>query len=209
MTTATVVTPPAVHNAPAAPDWWEIQGVQLPDDIAGPARFANPADLSELERAMVAENAADSIARWHSIAETSPTPTPAWKQLLSPDSHSGHKLHVPAATLADVRARLAAVFAVAWSAGLGMKAATSSTALATGKGVVIYLPRRATVDRDTSLIAAALAGYRPSAPVTCVGSTQLTDGLWWRHEFGGADPGYDVFDPREYRALYVPAAASA
>ncbi|MBC9000444.1 hypothetical protein [Micromonospora aurantiaca (nom. illeg.)] len=206
--TTTTVAPPAIHPAPAAPDWWEIQGTELPDDIAGPARFGDPADLTALERAVVATNAVDAIARWHRIADDGRVPTPAWKQLLMPDSWSGHKLYAPAATLADVRAALAAVFPIVWAAGLGMKAATSPTGLLHGKGVVIYLPRRVTVDRDTSLVAAALADYRPARPVTCTGATRLADGLWWRHEFGGVDLGYDVYDPREYRARYAPAAAT-
>ncbi|XTZ13860.1 hypothetical protein ACQSSU_20400 [Micromonospora echinospora] len=203
-----MVRPPALHDAPTAPEWWEIRDTQLPDDIAEPARFGDPAQLSDLERTVVAQNAYDAIERWHRVAKSSPIPTPPWKALLQPDSWSGHKLHVPAASLADVRAGLAATFRTAWTSGLGMKAATGTDVLATGKGLVIYLPRRDTIDRDASLIAAALAGYRPSALVTCTGGTQLAPALWWRHEFGGTDPGHDIFDPREYRSLYVPAAAT-
>lgn len=200
------VTPPTLTDQPATPEWWECRAVNGKPQLLGPAYHSDPAELTDLGVAALVERAVDEVAAWHRIAETSAIPTPPWEQLLSPDTFSGHKLHIACASLADVRAALAVVFEVCWRAGLGVKAATAADVLGKGKGVVIYLPRRGTVDRDVSLVAAALAGYAPAAPVTVPGDVQLAGALWWRHEFGGADPGYDV-DSYEYRRWYVPAAA--
>lgn len=201
-----MIVAPVLTDQPTAPEYWECRDVQAPDDIMGTARFGDPAGLSDLQIMGLVDNAVDEVARWHAIADTGRVPTPAWKALLSPETFSGYKLHVQCANFADVRWVLALAFETCWRAGLGCKAATAIDAGRLDKGVVVYLPRRATVDRDASLIARALAPYTPSGPVgTPIGSEPLTGPVWWRHEFGGVDPGYDV--PRfEYRGLYVSAA---
>lgn len=204
-----MVTPPTLTDHPAAPEWWRCREVEALNCVLGMARFGDPADLTDLEVAALVDNAVEAVASWHSLAEVSTIPTPPWEQLLSSETHSGHKLHVACATLADVRTALAAVFETCWRAGLGVKAATALDVLdARGKGVVIYLPRRATVDRDASLIAHALGEFTPSAPVDIAGGVHLVGALWWRHEFGGVDPGEDVWGMAEYRRLYVPASQS-
>lgn len=201
-----MVTPPSITTTPAAPDYWDARDTMLADDVAGPG-FGDPAELTDIEVLSIADSAVVSLATWHRLAPS--MPTPAWKQLASPETHSGHKLHIACASFDDVRSVVARVLPVVVRAGLGCKAATSALALRRGKGVVVYLPRRASVDRDASLIVAAMAGYRPSSPVDIFGSVQLDGAVWWRHEFGGVDPGADVWSMGEYRALYVPAPVPA
>lgn len=200
------VAAPTLTTQPDAPAWDECRDTDVADDIMGMARYTDPATLTDLDIAHIVDSAIATCATWHRLADKG-IPTQPWKQLLAPNTHSGHKLHIACATFDDVRSVLARVFEVAWRAGMGCKAATSPVALERGKGVVVYLPRRATIDRDASLIARALDGYAPTTPVDILGSVHLTGALWWRHEFGGIDPGVDVWTLSEYRALYVPAPA--
>ena len=130
----------------------------------------------------------------------------SWLQLLGAPQHSGHKLHVAAGNLAEVRDALRRIAPVLLRAGLGVAVARREDVLwdTHGLGLTISLPRRATIHRDVSLVAAALAGYQPSV-AKLAGETQLAPGLFHRFEFGW-DPGID-FDKstteneRRYRNL--------
>ncbi|MEU3452238.1 hypothetical protein ABZ671_01145 [Micromonospora sp. NPDC006766] len=198
-----MVMQPTITAGPDAPEWWECRGTELAADIAAPG---DPADLTDVEVGGIVDAAVSELRTWHDLAET--MPTRAWEPLATPDSWSGHKLHIGCADFADVRAVVAKVLPVVISAGLGCKAATSSVGLRRGKGVVVYLPRRDRVDRDASLVVQALAGYQPSAPVDIFGSVRLSGAVWWRWEFR-EDPGCDVWSRAEYRDLYVKAPVPA
>lgn len=202
-----MIAAPTLTDQPTAPEWWECRSAEVTADVIGAAGYGDPADLTDVAVAALVDEAVHAVGSWHGLADG--MPTPQWEQLISVDSFSGHKLHIACASFDDVRAVLARVFEVLFRAGLGCKAATSLAALERGKGVVVYLPRRATVGRDASLVAAALAGYRPSAPVDIFGSERLAGAVWWRHEFGGVDPGSDVWSVGEYRSRYVPAPVPA
>lgn len=202
-----VVTAPTLTTTPDAPEWWECRNTELSDEIVGSTVLGDPAEVTDIELDAIVDAAVLSLKTWHQLADA--MPTPAWKQLASPDTFSGHKLHVACASFDDVRAVVARLVPVVFRAGLGCKAATSPLGLSRGKGVVVYLPRRDSVARDASLIALALDGYRASAPVDIFGGERLAGDLWWRHEFGGVDPGFDVFSRAEYRSLYVPAPVPA
>ncbi|MEN3308876.1 MAG: hypothetical protein V7603_5078 [Micromonosporaceae bacterium] len=160
--------------------------------------FSHPADR---DPAQYAEAAADVVKRWHGLAAAELGPP--WVQVLSSEQVSGHKLHVAAANLEQVREALSRVWVVCQQAGLGLKAAGGEENLAynNGKGLTIYLPRRDTIHRDASLVAAALDGYHPGVDI--YGDTRLSDAVWHRYEFTH-DPGHDV-DLFRYRQLYRPA----
>ena len=198
-----MVNPPTVTDQPTAPEWWECQGAEVAPDLMGSRRFADPADLDGITLDVIAGEAADEVSRWHRYAADGMR-VPAWKTISVPESFSGHKLHVGCATGEDVSAVLRLVLPVVIRAGLGCKASTAPESLRGGKGVVVYLPRRATADRDASLIVRAVAGYAPARPVDIRGGVCLAGAVWWRWEFS-QDPGADVWSLSEYRGLYVPA----
>lgn len=141
---------------------------------------------------------------------------PSWVQVSDPRRWSGHKLHVACSDHRDVAEVAERVHGLVGERGIGMKAAARHLveppanladrrlarqleANPVAKGVTLYLPRRATLNHDTTAVARALDGYRCERPIS--GDTPLGGALYHRYEFS-SDPGYDVTDFREYHRLY-------
>lgn len=127
---------------------------------------------------------------------------PAFLSTHEPSRVSGHKLHVAAGTVDDVADVARRLWPVAEEYGLGMKIMTpkglAATGAAKGKGVTVYLTGRATLDRDTAAVAAALDGYETDATVE--GDTPVVGHVYHRFELSH-DPGHEV-GGREYHRLY-------
>ena len=201
---ATVV--PILLADPGEIDWHDCNtaepSAEVVRHVTGTVFAPHP---DERDPAQYADAARDIVAKWQDLAEGGMGLGMPWVQVLMSEQHSGHKLHIAAADLQQVRDALHRVWPVCQQAGLGLKAVGSTENLAHnhGKGLTIYLPRRATIHRDTTLVAAALRGYDPSV-ADIYGDTQVIGAVWHRYEFT-QDPGHDV-DTREYYRLYQPAA---
>lgn len=141
---------------------------------------------------------------------------PGWVQTHETEQLSGHKLHVAAESMEQVVELVERLHPIATAYGLGLKFASASrmspspdladdlpeaVRTPTTKAATVYLPRRATLDRDTSVIVEALSGYVCAADIP--GDTHVAGAVWHRFELE-RDPRRDV-DDLEYRRMYRPA----
>lgn len=133
-----------------------------------------------------------------------------WVNMNSPayDSYSGWKLHIYSVTEEDVEELALRLFKLVEERGMGMKLATPRILAKfapgnpqRGKGVVIYLPRRATLDDDIAAVVAAVEGYAPQGEIQ--GSEHVAGPVWKRFDLA-QDLGRDV-TRQEHDMLYAEA----
>ena len=178
--------PPKVLDGPVPdpPSSWETEA--WPENL-------DDEQLSEVRDPRGIEDRDLSWTRWG----------PDFVQVLSADTHSGWKLHVASDGAEQTEQAAQAVYKVARDRGIGMKIATANLtskpqpdgqmSVQATKGVTLYLPRRQTVDEDTTAVVRALesSGYTTRASVAGSTEKHVRGAVWSRWELD-RDPGRDV-----------------
>jgi len=133
--------------------------------------------------------------------------------VLDPPTLSGHKLHIYSDTPEATASAAFQVYDTAAHLGLGMKIAMPSfhelaktTETQIGKGVTIYMPRKATAEADTAAVVEAMEGWHEEKPIA--GDKYIGNGVSGRYELSDNAPDYDLTH-EEYHRYYIPASLAA
>jgi hypothetical protein len=106
-----------------------------------------------------------SAAAYAAAAATKSLGDPAWVPIMLPATTSGVQLHVVAKHAAHVAEMLSELETIQNHYGLGVAAALPNGIKSGETGIIIHLPRRATLGRDTAVVMALLADESVKAVV--------------------------------------------
>ncbi|MFL6118873.1 hypothetical protein [Actinophytocola sp.] len=183
-TTTTTSTPDSVRPAggtasPSVPDR-DPRGPYVPQVLA----TVEPTGPGDADTIMSLSGVRSEVDLIYGLRDGHRSRRSGWQPvtLLVDRDGSGHHLHIAARSLVQVREATRRLWPVATAYGLGLDAALDpdTVAAAAGAGVIVHLPRLATLDRDTTAVVAALDGFR-AHPDPLPGTTPIAGAVYHRH----------------------------